>query len=57
MVPIQMFLLVKFRYSMSKKGEVIDLTQMPVCSISPIIHREENNSEFIDDQIMTNKRR
>ena len=33
------------RYSMPKKGEVIDLTQMPICSISPIIHREENNSE------------
>ena len=43
------------RYSMPKKGEVIDLTQMPICSISPIIHREENNSEVIHDQIMTNK--
>ena len=43
------------RYSMPKKGEVIDLTQMPICSISPIIRREENNSEVIHDQIMTNK--
>ena len=43
------------RYSMPKKGEVIDLTQMPICSISPIIHREENNSEVIHDQIMSNK--
>ena len=42
------------RYSMPKKGEVIDLTQLPVCSISPIICREENNSVFIHDQIMTN---
>ena len=43
------------RYSMPKKGGVIDLTQMPICSISPIIRREENNSEVIHDQIMTNK--
>ena len=43
------------RYSMPKKGEVIDLTQMPICSTSPIIHREETNSEVIHDQIMTNK--
>ena len=45
------------RYSMPKKGEVIDLTQLPVCSISPIICREENNSVFIHDQIMTNNDR